>query len=127
MLRNGFYIKLPQLMVALTNGNNVAYNLTTWQEADDLTGLTAAQVRTQMLDLCLQDRPIAPCPANLNLSNANIDSATICKQIHAKILKLGFGQICALIFVQLCPGYSNQPHAVLELIRQTSNGLMVSP
>ncbi len=46
----------------------------------------------------------------------------ICKTIQAKILHLGFSQICASIFVQLCPGYSDQPHAVLEHIRQTSVG-----
>ncbi len=44
MLRAGFYIELPQLMVTLTNGNSVAYNLnlTMWQGAANLTGLTAA-------------------------------------------------------------------------------------
>jgi hypothetical protein len=42
MLGVGFYIKLPQLAVALTNGNNVAYNLTMWQRLADLTSLTKA-------------------------------------------------------------------------------------
>ena len=42
MLCVGFYIKLPQLAVALTNGNNVAYNLTMWQRLADLTSLTKA-------------------------------------------------------------------------------------
>ncbi len=42
--------------------------------------------------------------------------------IHAMILCLLFRQICASIFVQLCSGYSNQPHAVLEHIYQTSTG-----
>jgi hypothetical protein len=40
MLPVGFYIKLPQLAVVLTNGNNVAYNPTTWQGLADLTSLT---------------------------------------------------------------------------------------
>jgi hypothetical protein len=47
---------------------------------------------------------------------------TIIEQIHSKILMLGFKQICASIFQQLCPGYSNQPHAVIEHIHQTAPG-----
>jgi hypothetical protein len=74
----------------------------------------------QILEPCLQDGPIAFCPANFNLSNANIDTTAICERIHTKISKLGFNQICASIFVQLCPGYSNQPHAILEHIHQIS-------
>ncbi len=49
--------------------------------------------------------------------------------IHLKVLKLGFKQICKSIFQQLCPRYSDQPHAALEHIRQTSigpNGQMVT-
>jgi len=52
----------------------------------------------------------------------NIDAGLIRETIQAKILRLGFRQICASIFVQLCPGYSDQPHDVLEHIRQTSVG-----
>jgi len=44
------------------------------------------------------------------------------KTIHAQILCLGFKQICTTIITQLCPGYSDQPHAILEHIFQTSTG-----
>jgi hypothetical protein len=37
-------------------------------------------------------------------------------------LKLGFKQICASIFQQLCPGYRDEPHAALEHIRQSAPG-----
>ncbi len=70
----------------------------------------------------MQDGPIVLQPANFNLGDANINTTAIRKTIHTKILKLGFKQICASIFTQLCPGYSNQPHAKLEHIRQTSIG-----
>ncbi len=39
-----------------------------------------------------------------------------------KNLCLGFKQICASIFAQLCLGFSDQPHAVLDHIYQTSIG-----
>ncbi len=59
---------------------------------------------------------------DFNLTKANVDAKTICNTIQAKILKLGFKQICATIFQQLCPGYSNQPHVALEHIRQSVPG-----
>jgi hypothetical protein len=55
-------------------------------------------------------------------SSANINTTAIRYTIHTKILKLGFKQVCASIFTQLCLGYSDQPHAILEHICQTSAG-----
>jgi hypothetical protein len=78
--------------------------------------------RTQILEPCLQDGHIAFQPVHFDLGDANIDTSAIREMIHAKILKLGFKQTCASFFTQLCPGYSNQPHAVLKHICQTSNG-----
>jgi hypothetical protein len=115
-LQVGFYIKLPQTTVAMTNGHNATHNLTTWH------GVTRKEVRNLILKPCLQDGPIVLCPTNFNLGDANIDTAAIRESIQAKILKLGFCQICSSIFTQLCPGYSDQPHAVLEHICQTSTG-----
>jgi hypothetical protein len=111
----------------MVNGNNVAYNLTTWQCVNGLSTLTSAQARMLILKPCLLDGPISSCPANFNLGNANIDSETVCKRIHAKILCLGFKQIMASICVQLCPGYSNQHQAILKHICQTSTGLDIQP
>jgi hypothetical protein len=65
--------------------------------------------------------------ADFNLGDANIDAVTIHKNIHAKILHLSFKQIAASIFVQLCPSYSDQPHAVLEHIRQMLTGASGQP
>ncbi len=121
MLRVCFYLELPQTTVAMLN-KTVAYNLTTWHGAADLSKLTSKDVHTQILEPCLQDGHITLQPINFDLGNANIDTSAICEMIHAKILKLGFKQICASFFMQLCPGYSNQPHAVLKHICQTSTG-----
>ncbi len=118
----GFYLKLPQTTVAMLDGHNVAYNLTTWHGVAILTTLTSGEVCMLILKPCLQDGPIPLCPANFNLGDANINAVMIRETIHAKILFLGFKKICASIFAQLCPGYSDQPHAVLEHIRQTSTG-----
>jgi hypothetical protein len=121
MLRVCFYLELPQTTVAMLN-ETVVYNLTMWHGAADLSKLTSKDVHMQILEPCLQDGHIALQPINFDLGNANIDTSAIREMIHAKILKLGFKQICASFFTQLCPGYSNQPHAVLKHICQTSTG-----
>jgi hypothetical protein len=118
----GFYLKLPQTTFAMVNGNNQAFNLTTWHGTADLATLTSDEVHAQILEPTLQDGPITLRPTDFNLGDANINTTAIRETIHTKILKLGFKQICTSIFMQLRPGYSNQPHAMLEHIQQTSIG-----
>jgi len=123
VIRVGFYIELPQTMrIMVNNGVGANYNLTSWLGADDLRGLTHDEVRSQILEPCLRDGPITLGVADFNLAEANVDAETIRDTIQAKILKLGFKQICSSIFQQLCPGYSDQPHAALEHIRQSAPG-----
>ena len=98
-----FYIKLPQMMLVMVNGVGANYNLTSWLGADDLRGLTRDEVRLQILEPCLRDGPITLGVADFNLAEANVDVETIRDTIQAKILKLGFKQICSSIFQQLCP------------------------
>ena len=122
VLRVGFYIELPQTTRVMVNGIGANYNLTSWLGADDLRSLTREEVRLQILEPCLRDGPITLGVADFNLAEANVDAETIRDTIQAKILKLGFKQICSSIFQQLCPGYSDQPHAALEHIRQSAPG-----
>ena len=122
VLRASFYMELPQTTVVMQNGNGVDYNLTTWHGASNLRTLTPDQVRAQILEPCLHTGPITLGAASFNLTDAQIDDTSCIDLIHSKVLKLGFKQICKSIFQQLCPGYSDQPHAALEHIRQTSIG-----
>jgi hypothetical protein len=124
MLRVGFFIfiELLQTTVAMANAGGITYNLTTWHGAANLALLMRDQVRVTLLEPSLQDGPILLSPADFNLGDANINAITARKNIHTKVLYPGFKQIAASVFVQLCPGYSDQPHAVLEHIRQTLTG-----
>jgi hypothetical protein len=106
----------------MTNGAGIAYQLMTWHGAADLSTLGSNDVRKLILEPCLQDGPILLRPADFNLGEVNIESTMIRETITSKILSLGFRQICSSIFMQLCPGYSDQPHAILEHIRQTTMG-----
>jgi hypothetical protein len=82
----------------------------------------ATNVRVLIFNICLQDGPIALLQADFNLGKANTDSRGLLNKIHATILKLNFNQICHSIFLQLCPGYIDQPHAALDHIQQSAQG-----
>jgi hypothetical protein len=121
-LRVAFYIELPQTTRVMTNASGLDYNLTSWLGVADLSFLSKEDVRATIFEPCLRDGPITLGVADFNLAEANVDDKTIRKTINAMILKLGFQQICASVFQQLCPGYSNQPHVAIEHICQTAQG-----
>ena len=106
----------------MTNGHGIAYNLSTYHGPADLCTMTAANVLTQIVDPCLQMGPITLENADFNLAAANIDTTKHRDLLNSKILQLGFKQKCAAMFKQLCPSYSDQPHAVIEHIRQSAPG-----
>ncbi len=122
VLRASFYIQLPQSTQVMTGGNNVNYNLATWHGVADLSTLSLDDLCILVLKPCLQDGPITLAENDFNLTKANINLTKVYKDIYARIIKLGYKQICHAIFTQLCPGYSNQPHAALEHICQSAPG-----
>ncbi len=113
----------------MTNGNGRAYNLVSFLGIDNLCKLTPPLVKANILDPCLQDGPVLLKASDFNLQNANTDSTDISLDIKQKILKLAWHQICTSVFAEICPGYSSQPHAALDHIKQSyvdGNGNMVS-
>ncbi len=118
MLRTEYYIEFPQTTRSMTNGNNVAYNLMTFHGAADLRTLSPADVKTQILDATLQDGPVELQPVSFGLTNARTDGKLLRAEINEKILRLAFRMVCHTLFLELCPGYSSQPHAALDHIRR---------
>ena len=102
----------------MTNGAGAAYNLTTFHGTADLRTLTEEQVRAEILDFTLQDGPVELQPASFGVTSARTDSLALCMEIKRKILRLAYKTVCNTLFIELCPGYSNQPHAALDHIRQ---------
>jgi hypothetical protein len=121
-IKSMYYIELPSTSVPMLNGHGVAYNLLTYHGPADLRTMTAAEVLTQIVNPCLQQGPITLENADFNLAAANVDTTKHREILNTKILTLGFTQICAAMFKQLCPSYSDQPHAVIEHIRQSAPG-----
>ena len=121
-IKSMYYIELPNTIAPMINGNGIAYNLSTYHGPADIRTMTAAKVLTKIVDPCLQMGPITLENADFNLAAANIDTSKHRDLLNSKILQLGFKQICAAMFRQLCPSYSDQPHAVIKHIRQSAPG-----
>jgi hypothetical protein len=103
----------------MLNGNNQGYTLVSFLGHDDLRLLPPNVMKTTILEPVLQDGPVSLGPLDFNLQDVNTNSSGISMEINGKILKLAWHQLCAAIFNKLCPGYSNQPQAFLEHIKQS--------
>ncbi len=114
-----YYIELLQTMQGMMNGNDAAYNLTSYLGNGNLRTLSPEMVRDTILRPVLQDGPVLLEVPDFNLQNAMTNFTGIAMEVDAKILKLAWHQLCASIFNKLCPGYSNQPQAALEHIKQS--------
>jgi hypothetical protein len=86
--------------------------------ASDLRTLSPTKIQAQLLEVTFQDGLVNLQPARFNLSSARTDSTELCSEIEAKILLLSFSTVCNALFLELCPGYSSQPHAAIDHIRQ---------
>jgi hypothetical protein len=117
-LRIEYFIELPQTTRQMMNGIETAYNLTTFHGTPELRTLDAQGVQLKITDFTLQDGPVELQAASFGATSARTDSSAIRTEIQEKILRLASSSICHTMFTKLCPGYSNQPHAVLEHICQ---------
>jgi len=120
-LRIEYFIELPQSTRQMTNGVGHVYNLATFHGASDLRTLDAQGVQREITDFTLQDGPVELQAASFGATSARTDSSAIRMEIQEKILRLASSSICHTLFTKLCPGYNNQPHAMLEHIRQVHN------
>jgi hypothetical protein len=71
----------------------------------------------------LQDGPIDLLRPDFNLTSAKTDSTNIEVAISSKIIHLATPSVFDTLFNQLCPGYSKEPHATLDHVRQTYDDL----
>ncbi len=90
----------------------------TFHGPDDLCTLSPAKVKEQLLDKTLQDGPVELMPASFGLTTARTSGTALRTEIDQKILRLAFCTVCHTLFLELCPGYSTQPHAALDHIHQ---------
>jgi hypothetical protein len=103
----------------MISGNGQAYTLVTYVNPKDFRTLSPANVQLQILAACMQDSPIFLKASDFNLSSANTNAFEVDLEIERKIQKLAWPEICASIFHEVCPGYSDKPNAALKHICQT--------
>ena len=118
VFRTEYYIELPQTSVQVLDGHGTAYTLLTFHGPADLRTMTPTQVQAQILDITFQDSPVDLIPSKFNLSSARTESSEMRSEIEGKILRLASTTIWNTMFLELCPGYSMQPHAAIDHIRQ---------
>ena len=118
VLRTGFYIQLPQTSVQKTDGYGTAYNLLTFHGPADLQMMSPAEVQAQILNVTFQDGPVDLQPSKFNLSSARTDSSEMGSDNEGRIVRLALATVWHTMFLKLCPGYSMQPHATIDHIRQ---------
>ncbi len=106
-LRIKYYFELPQSTHQMMNGHGNTYTLTTFHGTADLRTLSPQQIQTEILDHTLQDGPVELLPASFGATSAQTDSLAIRDEIQGKILRLAYQLICQMLFLELCPGYSN--------------------
>jgi hypothetical protein len=74
-----------------------------------------------ILGVTLQDGPIHLLCPKFNLTAAKTYSTIIEAKINMKVICLATPSVIDHLFNQLCPGYSKEPHAALDHIRQMYN------
>ncbi len=121
ILRVKFYIKLPQSMHDMTNERTQPYCLMSWLSDADLRAMSDTNLTCDVLSHTLQDGPIDLLCPEFNLTSAKMDLTAIKAEISSKIICLATPSVLDSLFNQLCPGYSNEPHAALDHVRQTYN------
>ncbi len=103
----------------MTVASNQAYRHTTYLGPGDLRAMAAKEFQRDILGITLQDRPVDLLSPTFNLTSARMDRTTLVSEICSKIIMHATPSIFECLFNQLCPGYSKEPHAALDHIRQT--------
>jgi hypothetical protein len=114
-----YYIELPQRTVQLLNGHNVAYNLTTFLGAADLRTLSPLEIQRDILNEMHQDGPFDLLQPAFNLTSCQTNSSVVYGNLKTLVVKLASNTVHEQLFSVLVPGYSMEPHSVLEHIWQS--------
>ena len=119
VLRGEYYIQLPQDTVNLTNAAGNAYRLTTFTGPTDLCTLSIDNVKRTILDKTHQDAPYDLLKPVFNLTSCRTYCTVIYGKLKSQAVRLVSRTIHQQLFEVLVPGYSLEPHNVLDHIWQS--------
>ena len=118
-LRGEYYIQLPQDSTDLTNGAGNPYRLTTFTGAADLRTLTVEAIKRDILDATHQDGTYDLLVPSFNLTSCQTESTVTYGELKNQVVKLASATIHQQLFEVLVPGYTLEPHNVLDHIFQS--------
>ena len=113
VLHGEYYIQLPQDTVDLVNAACNAYPLTTFNGPADKD-----DIRLLILSATHQDAPYDLLEPVFNLTSCRTDSTVIYGELKSQVVRLASPTIHQQLFEVLVPGYTREPHNVLDHIWQ---------
>jgi len=116
ILQGEFYVQLPQSSHNLNNGVGAAYMLTTWLGPFDLRTMSTVSVQRDILGITHQDGPYDLLAPSFNLMSCRTDNTADYGELKSLVVRLASDTIHQTMFMELVPGYSIEPHNVLEHI-----------
>jgi hypothetical protein len=118
-LQGEYYIQLPQDSVDLLNALGNPYCLTTFLGAPNLCTLSVTDVQGDILRATHQDGPFDLLKPSFNLTSCRTDSTVKYGELKIQVVCLTSATIHQQLFKVLVPGYSMEPHNVLNHIWQS--------
>ena len=119
VLRGEYYIQLLQDTVNLGNAAGNAYCLPTFNGNSDLHTLSMEDVKRDILGTTHQDAPYDLLKPVFNLTSCRTDSKVIYGELKSQVVHLALPTIHQQLFKVLVPGYTLEPHNVLDHIWQS--------
>ena len=118
-LRVEYYIQLPQDTLNLNNTAGNAYCLTTFTGTANLHTLSINDVKRDILGATHQDAPFHLLEPSVNLTSCRTNSMVIYGELKSQVVCLASTTIHQQLFEVLVPGYTLEPHNVLDHILQS--------
>jgi hypothetical protein len=115
-LRGEYYIQLPQDSIDLINGAGNPYRLTPFTGAADSRTLTVEAIKRDILDATHQDGPYDLLKPSFNLTSCRTESTVTYGELKSQVVCLASATIHQQLFEVLVPGYTLEPHNVLDHI-----------
>jgi hypothetical protein len=118
ILRGEYYIQLPQSSRDLVNSAGTDYKLTSWLGQANLCTMSTTDVQRAILDITHQDGPFDQFAQSFNLSSCCTNSTAMYGKLKLLVVHLALDTVHQTMFMVLVPGYSIEPHSVLNHIWQ---------
>jgi hypothetical protein len=109
VLRGKYYIQLPQATKDLDNEKGTPYHLMTYLGVNNISALSSAEVKQNILDVTHQDGPYNLLTPSFNFTSCRTDSTGVYGELKSMVVRLASNTIHNTLFMVLVPSYSIEP------------------